>query len=279
MSKGEPIGRPRDLNEAAEQVIQELAPLPPEVRSLVTLWMTSDRRVTLDDGCRAVGISHRTMGRHFHGAALPDPRTTFRVCRLLAAAFFLIFERRSVEQTALHVGFGRPATMRHYLKRYFGRLPSSLRAGGGESWRGLLLALPNVVRRLALSLLVAIVFGPGFVAQDLSRAQPVLTSQVTAATLERLAVPTYWFLRRYLERRPPVPLTLRHVDPLSAETLGFHSIAPVRDARVVSVGLPGGHAVDHDERVRVALSAAVVSTHQSVTLCPFRDIYCCFLCH
>jgi len=27
-------------------------------------------------------------------------------------------------------------------------------------------------------------------------------------------VPTYRFLRRYLERRPPVPLTLKQVDPL-----------------------------------------------------------------
>ncbi len=33
------------------------------------------------------------------------------------------------------------------------------------------------------------------------------------AALE-LQVPTYRFLRRYLERRPPVPLTLRQVDPL-----------------------------------------------------------------
>jgi hypothetical protein len=33
------------------------------------------------------------------------------------------------------------------------------------------------------------------------------------AALE-LGVPTYRFLRRYLERRPPVPVTLRQVDPL-----------------------------------------------------------------
>jgi hypothetical protein len=29
-----------------------------------------------------------------------------------------------------------------------------------------------------------------------------------------LGVPTYRFLRRYLERRPPLPLTLKQVDPL-----------------------------------------------------------------
>ncbi len=33
------------------------------------------------------------------------------------------------------------------------------------------------------------------------------------AALE-LGAPTYRFLRRYLERRPPAPLTLRQVDPL-----------------------------------------------------------------
>jgi transposase len=35
-----------------------------------------------------------------------------------------------------------------------------------------------------------------------------------AQTALELGVPTYRFLRRYLERRPPVPLTLRQVDPL-----------------------------------------------------------------
>jgi hypothetical protein len=33
------------------------------------------------------------------------------------------------------------------------------------------------------------------------------------AALE-IGVPTYRFLRKYVERRPPVPLTLRQVDPL-----------------------------------------------------------------
>jgi hypothetical protein len=39
---------------------------------------------------------------------------------------------------------------------------------------------------------------------------------VDAAAKEalELGLPTYRFLRRYLERRPSVPLTLRQVDPL-----------------------------------------------------------------
>jgi hypothetical protein len=42
---------------------------------------------------------------------------------------------------------------------------------------------------------------------------PAVVEDAAKAALD-LAVPTYRFLRRYLERRPPVPLTLRQVDPL-----------------------------------------------------------------
>lgn len=42
---------------------------------------------------------------------------------------------------------------------------------------------------------------------------PAVVEDAAKAALD-LAVPTYRFIRRYLERRPPVPLTLRQVDPL-----------------------------------------------------------------
>jgi hypothetical protein len=42
---------------------------------------------------------------------------------------------------------------------------------------------------------------------------PAVVDDAAKAALD-LGVPTYHFLRRYLERRPPVPLTLRQVDPL-----------------------------------------------------------------
>jgi transposase len=42
---------------------------------------------------------------------------------------------------------------------------------------------------------------------------PAIADDAAKAALE-LQVPTYHFLRRYLERRPPVPLTLKQVDPL-----------------------------------------------------------------
>jgi transposase len=42
---------------------------------------------------------------------------------------------------------------------------------------------------------------------------PAIVEDAAKAALD-LGVPTYRFLRRYLERRPPVPLTLRQVDPL-----------------------------------------------------------------
>jgi transposase len=42
---------------------------------------------------------------------------------------------------------------------------------------------------------------------------PAIVEDAAKAALD-LAVPTYRFIRRYLERRPSVPLTLRQVDPL-----------------------------------------------------------------
>jgi transposase len=42
---------------------------------------------------------------------------------------------------------------------------------------------------------------------------PAVVDEAARAALD-LGVPTYRFIRRYLERRPPVPLTLRQVDPL-----------------------------------------------------------------
>ena len=42
---------------------------------------------------------------------------------------------------------------------------------------------------------------------------PTVVDAAATAALE-LGVPTYRFLRRYLDRRPPVPLALRQVDPL-----------------------------------------------------------------
>jgi hypothetical protein len=42
---------------------------------------------------------------------------------------------------------------------------------------------------------------------------PAVIEDAAKAALD-LGMPTYRFLRRYLERRPPVPLTLKQVDPL-----------------------------------------------------------------
>lgn len=39
-----------------------------------------------------------------------------------------------------------------------------------------------------------------------------IADEPTSAALD-LGLPTYRFLRRYLERRLPVPVTLRQVDP------------------------------------------------------------------
>ncbi len=45
---------------------------------------------------------------------------------------------------------------------------------------------------------------------------PAVVDEAAKAALD-LGVPTYRFLRRYLERRLPAPLTLRQVDPLKTD--------------------------------------------------------------
>jgi len=42
---------------------------------------------------------------------------------------------------------------------------------------------------------------------------PAIVEDAATAALE-VGIPTYRFVRRYLERRPPLPLTLRQIDPL-----------------------------------------------------------------
>ena len=47
--------------------------------------------------------------------------------------------------------------------------------------------------------------------------------EACAAALE-LGVADYRFVRRYLERHPPTPLTLRHVDPLIRELTHYRDV-------------------------------------------------------
>ena len=51
--------------------------------------------------------------------------------------------------------------------------------------------------------------------------------QACAAALE-LGVPEYRFVRRYLERSPQAPLTLRQVDPLIRELIQYRDLIQQR---------------------------------------------------
>jgi hypothetical protein len=56
---------------------------------------------------------------------------------------------------------------------------------------------------------------------------PALVDQACAAALE-LGVREYHFVRRYLERQPPLPLTLQQVDPLIRELEQYRDIIQQR---------------------------------------------------
>ena len=48
----------------------------------------------------------------------------------------------------------------------------------------------------------------------LAKKHGVAVVEEAAQTALAVGVPTYRFLRKYVDRRPPLPLTLRQVDPL-----------------------------------------------------------------
>jgi hypothetical protein len=56
---------------------------------------------------------------------------------------------------------------------------------------------------------------------------PALVEQACAVALE-LGVREYHFVRRYLERQPPLPLTLQQVDPLIRELVQYRDIIQQR---------------------------------------------------
>jgi transposase len=56
---------------------------------------------------------------------------------------------------------------------------------------------------------------------------PVIVEQACAAALE-LGVHEYHFVRRYLERQPPLPLTLQQVDPLIRELEQYRDLIQLR---------------------------------------------------
>jgi transposase len=56
---------------------------------------------------------------------------------------------------------------------------------------------------------------------------PAVVDDAAQAALE-LGAPTYRFVRRYLERRPPVPVTLRQVDPLIRQLTLYRDLVEQR---------------------------------------------------
>jgi AraC-like DNA-binding protein len=138
---------PRSLHEAADQVIARLEPLPQEVRGLIRVGFRPKQPVDVETAAGGLGVSHRSLTRHLHQAGLVPATDLLRVCRLLVAAFLLIFERATVARAADGAGVGRAATLRYHMKAHFRRLPSALRVGGTAAWRDLLRQLPRLCRR------------------------------------------------------------------------------------------------------------------------------------
>ena len=172
---------PRDIAEIADQVDAQLRPLPADILRFIVACLADEPGVTVEKTAGRAGIPHRTLSRHLGAAGLPPARVTLRIFRLLVAMFFLIFERLSVEKAAHRAGFGRPATLRHHLKAYFGVSPKAVQSEGNEGWWSLLQRLPAVLHRLTVVILASLALGRELPAQA-ERAGASVAGRVTDAT-------------------------------------------------------------------------------------------------
>jgi len=93
------------------------------------------RGAALEDVCRAIGVSERTLRRRFRAATGTSWRDYLRASRLLRAAALLVDPRHSVLDAADAVGFESPSAFARAFAERFGETPSAYRrrvGGGGE---------------------------------------------------------------------------------------------------------------------------------------------------
>jgi AraC-like DNA-binding protein len=78
----------------------------------------SDEPVSVGGAANAVGVSRRTLANRAVAAGAPAPSVLLAWCRLCNAARMLEDPIRTIEQTALSLGFGSGSALRRMLKRY-----------------------------------------------------------------------------------------------------------------------------------------------------------------
>jgi AraC-like DNA-binding protein len=80
---------------------------------------------------QALGVSRRTLGHRLSRAGAPTAGALISWSRLFVAMELLVDEGRSVDQTALALGFTSGSALRGMLQRYTGLTPRQLRDRGG----------------------------------------------------------------------------------------------------------------------------------------------------
>lgn len=85
------------------------------------------------DLARRAAMSERTFFRRFRETVGLSPADWIIAERVAAAKDLLETSRLSVEQIALHCGFGAPETLRHHFRRLVGRSPADYRRSFARS--------------------------------------------------------------------------------------------------------------------------------------------------
>lgn len=118
-----------------DEVLRQLMSIIPKVEEPVLTYCLryAYRPITVGEVASALGVHRKTLCNRASVAGLPTPSALISWCRLLHAARLLDDAGRSVERTALVLGFGSGAALRNMLRRYTGLRPTELRTRGGST--------------------------------------------------------------------------------------------------------------------------------------------------
>jgi AraC-like DNA-binding protein len=120
----------------ADALWPQLAPLLDEVLAPFLRYALEHAATPLDVRAvaAALGAHRKTLWERCRAHGVPGPRELLSWCRLLAAAYSLDDQGRTIDSIAHELDFPSPSALRNLMQRYLRLTPNECRARGGSSY-------------------------------------------------------------------------------------------------------------------------------------------------